>query len=64
MKKRSLRATEAKIKRDEETKKKLHQEIEIELGRGMCTSSTADLTEPGKDDRVFNTVGWEEAVTN
>ena len=44
MKKRSLRATEAKIKRDEETKKKLHQEIEIELGRGKCTSSMADLT--------------------
>ena len=63
MKKHKLKATEAKIKRDAETKKKLRQEIEIELGRGKCTSSTADLTEPGKDDRVFNTVGWEEAIT-
>ena len=63
MKKLKLKTTEAKIKRDAETKKKLRQEIEIEMERGKCISSTADLTKSSEDDRVFNTVGWEEAVT-
>ena len=62
--KHKLKATEAKIKQDAETKKKLRQEIEIEMERGKCTSSTADLTKPSEDDRVFNTVGWEEAVSS
>ena len=48
VKKRSLRATEAKIKRDEEIKRKMRQEIELE--RGMCASqgSTADPKIPTK----------------
>ena len=65
LKKRSLRATEAKIKRDEEIKSKMRQEIELE--RGMCApqGSTADLTQQGKDDGmvVVNPAGWEEAQT-
>ena len=68
VKKRSLRATEAKIKRDEEIKRKMCQEIELE--RGMCASqgSTADpkiFTQLVKDDGmvVGNPAGWEEAQT-
>ena len=68
VKKRSLRATEAKIKRDEEIKRKIRQELELE--RGMCApqGSTADpkiFTQLVKDDGmvVANLAGWEEAQT-
>ena len=69
VKKRSLRATEAKIKRDEEIKRKMRQELELE--RGMCApqGSTADpkiFAQLVKDDGmvVGNPAGWEEARTN
>ena len=61
MKKYKLKA---KLRQVAETRKKLRQEIEIEMECGKCTSSTADLTKPSEDDRVINTVRWEEAVTN
>ena len=68
LKKRSLRATEAKIKRDEEIKRKMGQELELE--RGMCApqGSTADpkiFTQLVKDDGIVvaNPAGWEEAHT-
>ena len=63
MKKHKLKTAEAKLRQVAETRKKLRQEIEIEMECGKCTSSTADLTKPSEDDKVFNTVGWEEAVT-
>ena len=65
VKKRSLRATEAKIKRDEEIKRKMRQELELE--RGMCASQGSSAvqnipTKLVKDDG--NGMGWEEARTN
>ena len=63
MKKHKLKTAEAKLRQVAETRKKLRQEIEIEMERGKCTSSTADLTKPSEDDKVLNTVRWEEAVT-
>ena len=35
----------------------------FEMERGKCTSSTADFTKPSEDDKVINTIRWEEAVT-
>ena len=64
MKKHKLKTAEAKLRQVTETRKKFCKEIEIEMERGKCISSTADLTKPSEDDKVFKTVGWEEAVTS
>ena len=66
VKKRSLRATEAEKKRDEEIKRKMRQELELERGMSAPQGSTADqkiFTQLGKDDGmvVVNPAGWEEA---
>ena len=63
MKKHKLKTAEAKLRQVAETRKKLRQETEIEMERGKCTSSTADLTKPSENDKVLNMIGWEEAVT-
>ena len=62
VKKRSQRATEAKIKRDEQIRQELRREVELE--RGMCASSAVQNipTKLVKDDG--NGMGWEEARTN
>ena len=73
MKKRSLRSTEAKIKRDEQLRQELRREVELE--RGMCASSAVQNipTKLVKDDgnkladaltRPTNGMGWKEARTN
>ena len=63
IKKHKLKTAEAKLRQMAETRKQIRQEIEMERGN----SSTADLTKPNEDDKVFKTVrspSWEEAVTS
>ena len=65
VKKRSLRATEAKIKRDKEIKRKMRQELELK--RGMCASQGSSAVQNIPTKLVKNDgngMGWEEARTN
>ena len=73
VKKRSLRSTEAKIKRDEQLSQELRREVELE--RDMCASPAVQnipnrLVEDNGNkmadalSRPTKGMGWEEARTN
>ena len=72
VKKRSLRSTEAKIKRDEQLRQELRREVELE--RGLCASPAVqnipnrlveDIGNKMADalSRPTKGMGWEEART-